>query len=274
MPENPPAIASVDEPAAGAAGPARHAPALAAASLAVGAAGVALGCFGPGGAWGAGTEPLMVGAGAGGGAVLAAAGAWLLRRGRAGELVGGAVADLAAGDTAPELLRITRTDAFPAADWNRLLDQIAANGLGHAHAAAGAAGSGVDAAAAAAAATRGVRDFGPALDAVPHGVLLLGHDARVEHANAAAARLLRTPRPALLNQEVGSLLDDEGLIGRAASVAAGLERRGGSLEVAAGEDGASTLRATLRPLRGPRPAGAGAAGGRAPTWVRCSCSRT
>ena len=228
------------------------------AALAAGAAGLGWGVLGPGGAAAAGVAPPALAATAGGGLVLGGLAAWLLRSGRVAALVAESVADFAQGRTPTELLRITRTAAGPAADWNRLLDRIEASAAG---------GNGDGSRASSPAAPRPEADpLSPAFEAVPHGLLVLGPDGRVERANGAAARLLRVDPDALPGRDLDALLGDDDLAGRAFAVAAGVERRGGSAEVAAGggEDGenGSVLRVTLRPLRcAVRGAAAGSGGG-------------
>ena len=81
----------------------------------------------------------------------------------------------------------------------------------------------------------------------------------MQRGNGAAARLLRADRETLPGRTLAEIVGDGELAGRAAAVAAGLERRGGSLELPADEESGSILRATLRPLRSKRCGGGRAA---------------
>ena len=91
------------------------------------------------------------------------------------------------------------------------------------------------------------------LNALPHGVIMVGQGRRVITANGAASRLLCRSMDRLIDAPLDKIIEDHNLLAVLDRVLTGKDGRGATVELNfdAGEDQTAIVRATVRPLTQP-----------------------
>jgi signal transduction histidine kinase len=92
-------------------------------------------------------------------------------------------------------------------------------------------------------------DLAVACDALPHGLLLVGQHGRPEYANGAAAALLQTARPELLQKNLASVVQDPRVVDAILAASKDPTASRTVIEVdPEGGEASTVLRFTIRPL--------------------------
>ncbi|MEM1447396.1 MAG: ATP-binding protein [Planctomycetota bacterium] len=166
---------------------------------------------------------------------------FMLKRTRTLEHLGGALAAWSRGEPDLPALRITSSNEPVATQWNRLIDELdtlrradrEAQTLNQLHRT-----------------TTQSADQGGALDALPHGVVVINPDARVAAANGAASRVLMRSRDRLVGAPMDKVIPDASLRELIDHVLNQTDHRGGCVELQLNpdEDEQTIMRSTVRPV--------------------------
>ncbi len=155
-------------------------------------------------------------------------------------LVGQALDQWARQEPDPAALLITNNTAAPSRQWNELIQQQHHARLTDLE----------DRLIHDASATSGQGQTDSTLDALPHGVVIVGTNRIVASANGAACRLLCRSHERLLLAPLNQIVGDHNFLAVLDRVLAGTDARGGAVELnyEASEDQSAIIRATIRPL--------------------------
>lgn len=165
----------------------------------------------------------------------------VLRRIKGLTAVGDALGSYARGEPALHSLRIAEESSPAVANWNQLVDRLA-EALDARHLA--------EVSRTLAAASPQAAPPHAALDALPHGVILVDADQKLTMVNGAACRLLMRSRDRLVEAPLHKLIEDESLLKLVHALGTQPEGRGGITEFTLhpGQEHEAVIRATVRPV--------------------------